>query len=984
MSLPLPDLDTRTWADLVAEGVALAPRFAPAWTDQNLHDPGITLLELLAYQYEQAIYRANRVTASLRLRFLRLAGPSAAPPGPRPARLALTFAPRDPSPGPLRLPRGLVLVARPPSPASASPTGPALTHEPPVLAARLLHDLVVHPLSIRAIQASDGRGRVVDVTRLRRDEAAFPAWGEDPVDPGDASADDPPALYLGLDRAPIPGRWLSLRVELDPGPGPAADERDVAESLRREARAARDARGKLRPRAIVREEPPEPAREFRLRRHEDTLPMARPAPAAVAWEYWAGWADRGRGGWRPLEVRDATAGLARDGSVRVRVPRADRFRLRVRGHLASPGELPARGRCEVLVAEVGGRLRVRAFDGDGRMIADLDESSFAPRPLALASLRALLDDSGGASRPTGAWSAAVLGAVAELVPGLASRRAFGEVALDLAYLRCRLASGRPDLSPRIARIEVNAAEVEQSFPAVQVIPPDDPRPGGPRPTLREVAAALLAADREDRSAPVIVPGGTDADRSLAGAVVEVRPVPASPARAGREAGPGGTPPPPLLLPLRRLDPPTARDDGTAAVPLRQSVAGAGLGSDPAGDPASAVVPESLRVVSLEPPGPDDPAVDVGGRGVDWVLRAWEARDDLDGSGPRDAHYVLDPGLGELDFGDGDHGRALPPGSVVLAAFDVTLGAAGNPAPRRRWRVAGVAASDSARSGDPPPDAHAATSLANAATWPGGVVPAAVRGLDVTNADAPAPARAGRDAGSLDDALARLARSVRVHQELADAAAARGGTLDGLPRPTLRAMPVPRQAITPADFERMALDVPGATVLRARAFAGVDPGLPGLAVPAVVTLAIVPGLPRGRPEPGRSLLDRVAAHLRPRTALGTRLAVVGPAYEDLRIAATLRAATADDAPGLARRAEADLRAWFDPLGGWPGPADPSRPPPPFGRAIARAEVLARLSALPGVAEVVELAFGPAPGPAAERPPWSLPSWASIRIDVEGPS
>jgi len=89
--LPLPDLDTRTWADLVQEGQALIPRYAPAWTDHNVHDPGITLIELFAWLVEQDIYRVNRIPDRHRLEFLTLIG--YAPIGPRPAKTMLAFAP---------------------------------------------------------------------------------------------------------------------------------------------------------------------------------------------------------------------------------------------------------------------------------------------------------------------------------------------------------------------------------------------------------------------------------------------------------------------------------------------------------------------------------------------------------------------------------------------------------------------------------------------------------------------------------------------------------------------------------------------------------------------------------------------------------------------------------------------------------------------------------------------------------------------------
>ena len=74
MPLPLPSLDSRTYAELVAEGKAMIPRFAPAWTDHNVHDPGITLIELFAWLAEMDIYRLDRTTDESRRAFPRLIG----------------------------------------------------------------------------------------------------------------------------------------------------------------------------------------------------------------------------------------------------------------------------------------------------------------------------------------------------------------------------------------------------------------------------------------------------------------------------------------------------------------------------------------------------------------------------------------------------------------------------------------------------------------------------------------------------------------------------------------------------------------------------------------------------------------------------------------------------------------------------------------------------------------------------------------------
>ena len=72
MPLKVPNLDDRTYADLVQEGVSLIPRYAPLWTNHNASDPGITLLELFAYLTEIFIYRLNRVSDANKAKFFKL------------------------------------------------------------------------------------------------------------------------------------------------------------------------------------------------------------------------------------------------------------------------------------------------------------------------------------------------------------------------------------------------------------------------------------------------------------------------------------------------------------------------------------------------------------------------------------------------------------------------------------------------------------------------------------------------------------------------------------------------------------------------------------------------------------------------------------------------------------------------------------------------------------------------------------------------
>ena len=72
MPLPLPNLDDRTYNDLLEEARALIPSLFPAWTDHNPTDPGIILIELFAWLAEMTIYHLNRVPDASYIAFLRL------------------------------------------------------------------------------------------------------------------------------------------------------------------------------------------------------------------------------------------------------------------------------------------------------------------------------------------------------------------------------------------------------------------------------------------------------------------------------------------------------------------------------------------------------------------------------------------------------------------------------------------------------------------------------------------------------------------------------------------------------------------------------------------------------------------------------------------------------------------------------------------------------------------------------------------------
>jgi len=81
--IPVPSLDTIAFDALVEEGRSLIPRYAPDWTDHNLHDPGITLLDLLAWAIDQQVYRIGFVGDAHLRAFAALLGVR-----PRPAQPA--------------------------------------------------------------------------------------------------------------------------------------------------------------------------------------------------------------------------------------------------------------------------------------------------------------------------------------------------------------------------------------------------------------------------------------------------------------------------------------------------------------------------------------------------------------------------------------------------------------------------------------------------------------------------------------------------------------------------------------------------------------------------------------------------------------------------------------------------------------------------------------------------------------------------------
>ena len=106
MPLPIPNLDTKDFDEFFEEARAALPALAPEWTDYNLSDPGITLLELFSWLNDIDTYRLNRIDQKHILKYLKLL--DATPEIVKPSKTWITF--QSDSPGSIS--QGTELLAK--------------------------------------------------------------------------------------------------------------------------------------------------------------------------------------------------------------------------------------------------------------------------------------------------------------------------------------------------------------------------------------------------------------------------------------------------------------------------------------------------------------------------------------------------------------------------------------------------------------------------------------------------------------------------------------------------------------------------------------------------------------------------------------------------------------------------------------------------------------------------------------------------------
>ncbi|HVF06809.1 MAG TPA: putative baseplate assembly protein [Frankiaceae bacterium] len=190
MTLPAPNLDDRTFQDLVDDAKRHVQRHCPEWTDHNVSDPGVTLIETVAMMVDQLLYRLNRVPDRLYVRFLELLGVRLFPPAA--AQVDVTFWLTAPQPEPVTVKAGAEVL-----------TQRTDTEESVVFTTA--HDLVVVPVTLTRMANAPAGGEPVDCANNLGGDG-FACFSASPA-AGDT-------LLFGLDKA-APSCAVALRFTAD-------------------------------------------------------------------------------------------------------------------------------------------------------------------------------------------------------------------------------------------------------------------------------------------------------------------------------------------------------------------------------------------------------------------------------------------------------------------------------------------------------------------------------------------------------------------------------------------------------------------------------------------------------------------------------------------------------------------------------------------------------------------------------------------------
>ena len=191
MALPVPNLDDRDFQGLVNDAKLRIQARCPEWSDHNVSDPGVTLIEQFAWMTDQLIYRLNRVPDRLYVKFLELIDVQLFPPTA--ARTHVTFWLTGPQAETIVIPRGTQVAT-------------VRTERDDAVGFSTEEDLSIVPSSLATIGSMLAGGEFRSHDRQLAREQGFACF--------DAVPKTNDALYIGLPQ-PVPSNAVTLRFGLD-------------------------------------------------------------------------------------------------------------------------------------------------------------------------------------------------------------------------------------------------------------------------------------------------------------------------------------------------------------------------------------------------------------------------------------------------------------------------------------------------------------------------------------------------------------------------------------------------------------------------------------------------------------------------------------------------------------------------------------------------------------------------------------------------
>ncbi|MEM5775845.1 MAG: putative baseplate assembly protein, partial [Anaerolineaceae bacterium] len=162
MPIPYPPLDDRRFQDIVDEAKKRIPQYCKEWTDHNVSDPGVTMIELFAWMTDMLLYRLNRVPDLHYVRFMEMLGITLK--SPQPAKVPVTFWLSAPQSAPVTIP------------AATEVSSIQTERERPIIFSTD-EDLVIHPPALKKVYSrmasASGDKKSLMEHNLRRLESGF-------------------------------------------------------------------------------------------------------------------------------------------------------------------------------------------------------------------------------------------------------------------------------------------------------------------------------------------------------------------------------------------------------------------------------------------------------------------------------------------------------------------------------------------------------------------------------------------------------------------------------------------------------------------------------------------------------------------------------------------------------------------------------------------------------------------------------------------